>query len=213
MPGQDRISGDAYEGLWPAYRQLSEGRDPGATWRAFVESARFRTELTNIAARLLRERRLPASQLGDVTHDAMLLLELRLRRRPTLGFEPAKGEGHFLGWMRAVIRSHCCQVLRARRRPERAAEFNDEQMTSFAPAAGRIEELDEAIGNLPAELREAVTAYRQLGSVTLVAKSLDLQYLRAWRRLQASFALLRAQCTSSEHSSRLTDSANIQRKW
>lgn len=213
MRPHDRITGDAWEGLRPVYRQLTEGCDAGVTWRAFAENARFRRELTHIASRLLRERRLPAWQLGDLTHDALLLLELRLRSRPRLGFEPAKGEGHFLGWLRAVIRSHCCQVLRARRHPERAAEFNDEQMTSFAPAPARIEELDEAIGTLPAELRQAVAAYRQLGSVTLVAKSLDLHYQRAWRRLQTAFALLRTRCTSSERSGRLTDSANIQRKW
>ncbi|HET6881009.1 MAG TPA: hypothetical protein VFI31_12685 [Pirellulales bacterium] len=208
----------AFLELEELYCRLLSGSlaDYRATWRLFADNRRYRRELDSAARNLLRRRGLKrgvaAERAADIVQDALLLLAACLERRPDLGFNPRYGRERFPGWLRAVIRSHCRQVLRRERR-RRPQPVDDEWAAIAGPTVEWQAELADACNLLEAPLREVVTAFRELGSIERVAARLGLTRSTTWRWFRRALGELRRDCTPFAASGRLVGDANVRQSW
>jgi RNA polymerase sigma factor (sigma-70 family) len=216
MPAAHGSEQSAHDSLDAIYRRLLAGpaADYRQTWQVFAASGRYRAELNSAAARLLRERHLRVDRADDVAHDALLILAECLRRRGDLGFDPSHGQGHFLAWLRKVIRSHCQQALRRQRvREWRGAELDDEWAAQCTPTVPWRAELADAIQSLDEPLRAIVTAFQNHGSLDAVARQLGLSPTTAWRRFRAALQRLQSRCDPFIASGRIVGLPTIIKKW
>jgi RNA polymerase sigma factor (sigma-70 family) len=144
-------------------------RDRHAAFSALVE----RFEAMALATAL------PACDDTELARDACQeAFLLAWRTLPRLN-EPAA----FGGWLKRLIRTQCARARHRHRAPDRLPERGAEP----AEPAGRLElqrRLKDAVSELPATEREAITLFYALGEpLTVVARQLGLSVGRAGRTL------------------------------
>ena len=176
--------------------------DADETWRLFAANRRYRLELRLTAARLLRERHLPADCQPDVIQEALLVLGDRLRGG-RLGFDPKFGRPRFIGWLRRVVHSHVADALRkdpdSYRRRRRLLRLSLEALRNRLEASSLRRQIDEAIETLPLAERRLLRATLDEGSVLKAAHRLGIRrgtayglYHSALGRLSRELAFLPA---------------------
>jgi DNA-directed RNA polymerase specialized sigma24 family protein len=195
-------------------RLLAGGADYRETWRLFAGNSRYQCELRSAAAHLLRECRLDRLLAPDLVHEALVILAERLRRRSDLGFDRKYGKERFLAWIRGIARLHCRHALRRQRMNRRFRSEIDDQWAGFhVPTLAWRAELADAIQSLTPPEQAVVTAYRQLGSIELVAEHLCLSMSTAWRRLRSAVCSIRRNCRPFGGSGRLAGISTVVEKW
>lgn len=78
----------------------------------FVEHWQYQRLLDRCARRVLRGTRDPLNWLGNVKHEAMLLLARQLRRSLKGPIDRVPSDSAFPAWLAVVTRRHCQEALR-----------------------------------------------------------------------------------------------------
>ena len=185
--------------LLPRYLRVITDKSPDSSaiwveaWRVIVEHPWYQMELEGAARRLLCTRG-ALDWLGDVQHDAMLLLARSLQSDPDLGLDPQRIDEHFGGWMGVMIRNDCRQAFRRIHRlfaPSR--ELFDTHVT--ADERSRIEDridVSRAVDQLAEPGRSILTPHAHGFSVQEISSMLELEYFVAYRAYRRGVEEMRA---------------------
>ena len=204
------------EGLDELYCRLvvPNRSDARSTWRLFAASPYYRRELRRSAARIVRARRLPPDRLGDIVHDALLLLADCLRRKGQLSFKPEFGRQRFAAWLGAIARAHCrWAVRRQKSRGRRCEELCPDWATAVGPTVEWHAEFAEALASLDEGQRAVIAAYRQFGSIEAAAAHLGVSTTTAWRQFRAAVSAIRRRCGPFVASHHVIGLSAVIEKW
>lgn len=164
-----------------------------AIWRLFVGHPWYASELRRLARQALRDRSAPPEWLGDVEHDAMLLLARSLRHARDLHMDRAKAEDHFPGWIATIIRRDCLQaVRRLRALYGRTVPLQDHDMSLDRQKIIEVQiDVSLAIEKLDEPERTVLLLHRKGMTTREIAGRLGLDDGKAYRILRRGMTQLR----------------------
>jgi RNA polymerase sigma factor (sigma-70 family) len=176
---------------WPA--QMESSLD---LWRKLVQSSWYQDNLRRCARKALRRAGCPLDWLGDLQHDAMLLLARQLTHlqggaRETEVPSPA--------WLLTAVRGHCREALRRIQAAQcRYRPFFDGE--NFVDRNGKREiaiELRRAIDGLSEPERSILMELADGHSLKQIAAARGCSYKTAWRLSRRAIELARAMLAGS----------------
>jgi len=161
-------------------------------WRLFADDRWFQELLETRARRALAFRGARFAWLGDVKHEALLLLARRLTKAPDLRVDLQRVDETFPAWIGAIVERSCGEAIDWLSRLERlqhAAPENIFDSHSQEAADARVD-VNMAIGELEEPYRTLLWLSARGCSVQEMADQLDMTYWEAYRRLNAALSRL-----------------------
>lgn len=176
-------------------------------WRLFLADPWYREQLDVCARRALRKTGGRPDWLDDIKQDAVLALAAKLRRRPGLGIDPQKAQGHFEGWIGTILDRDC----RASLRRLRAVQCRQSALPLHAVGNDPWQRVEQwidvklVIDRLNEPVRTATALHVAGTSPRDVARTLGISYWTAVRAIRRGIAALRERLGPRRPSSRTRD--------